>query len=164
MLIWRIIFSYEADGRFRITNRSPKWITKARMQTQCPSSCGMRISQRRASRMCPRPMRSSEVWKALNKVFLKRLAEGWFAPLDPADAYHYVVEKLIKKLDSDKYKASKDKTAYLITAMCGSLIEFGSRQVVRARLNDKCLSNWQGKWQRSMDSQKKRPMSSPSLR
>ena len=87
----------------------------------------------------------SEVWKALNKVFLKRLAEGWFAPLDPADAYHYVVEKLIKKLDSDKYKASKDKTAYLITAMCGSLIEFGSRQVVRARLNDKCLSNWQGK-------------------
>ncbi len=85
----------------------------------------------------------AKVWEGLNKVFLKRLAEGWFAPLDPADAYHYVVEKLTKKLDSDKYKTSKDKTAYLIAAMYGALIEFGSRQVVRARLNAKCLANWQ---------------------
>lgn len=86
-----------------------------------------------------------EVWETFNKIFLKRLAQGWFKPLDPADAYHYVAEKLLKKTESEKYKTSTDKTAYLIATMYSSFLEFGARHVVSARLNAKRLTNWQNK-------------------
>lgn len=84
----------------------------------------------------------SEVWKALNKVFLKRLAEGWFAPLDPADAYHFAMHKM---LDANLRKtdiSGDAKAKYLVATARTSLVYYFCRTVLPARRNAQLLSNW----------------------
>ena len=84
----------------------------------------------------------SEVWKALNKVFLKRLAEGWFAPLDPADAYHFAMHKM---LDANLRKtdiSGEAKAKYLVATARTSLVYYFCRTVLPARKNAQLLSNW----------------------
>ena len=84
----------------------------------------------------------SEVWKAFNKVFLKRLAEGWFAPLDPADAYHFAMHKM---LDANLRKTDitgEAKAKYLVATARTSLVYYFCRTVLPARKNAQLLSNW----------------------
>lgn len=86
-----------------------------------------------------------EVWETFNKIFLKRLAQGWFKPLDPADAYQYGAAKYIKKLQSMKDPANPKRKSYLIATIYNIFYKYHERQVVPARLNAKHLTNWQNK-------------------
>lgn len=85
----------------------------------------------------------AEVWEAFNKAFLARLAKGWFKPLDPADAYQYVAEKLLKEAAKKKALVPKNKTAYLIGIMYNLLARFGARHVASAYQNAQRLTEWQ---------------------
>ncbi len=87
----------------------------------------------------------AEVWKALNKAFLARLAKGWFKPLDPADAYQYVVENLLKEAAMKKALQAKNKVAYLIGTMHILLARFGARHVAPAYHNAQRLADWHKK-------------------
>ena len=87
----------------------------------------------------------AKVWEALNKTFLARLAKGWFKPLDPADAYQYVVENLLKEAAMKKSLAPKNKVAYLIGTMHILLARFGARHVAPAYRNTQSLADWHKK-------------------
>lgn len=92
----------------------------------------------------------SEVWEAFNKAFLMRLKNGWFKPLEPADAYHYVAEKLIKKATAQTSLTGKDRIAYLVATARILMANFYVYQVIPARQNEVCLTAWEKRMTRKL--------------